>query len=318
MKKALLPLIIAAGFPLYAQAEVIVYGKANVSFQNADEGDESKTELVSNASRIGLKGGEQINDGLKAIYQFEYQTEVDDGAGGSNNQTFTQRNIYIGLQGNFGTLTGGKFDSPVKTAQEKVDLFNDMEGDINFLVAGETRPSNIVQYTSPLLGEAFAINIAHVSAEDPELDDGGAISVTYTTAAFYAALAAEQDVTAHGLDIVRAVARYTVAAWQLGALVEQADNSDFDTENNSWLASVKYSLTDKWALKAQYGDAGRELFNDDDLLVDVDGEQLSVGVDYLLSKNAMIFGYYTMENTDVESIEAADDNWLGIGAELKF
>jgi predicted porin len=316
MKKTILPFVIAA-LPFSAQAEVIIYGKANVSFQNADEGGESTTELVSNASRIGLKGSEQINDGLKAIYQFEYQTEVDDGAGGSSNQTFTQRNIYLGLQGNFGTLMGGKFDTPLKNTQEKVDLFNDLEGDIGFLVRGETRPGNIVQYSSPLLANAFAINIAHVSAEDPDLDDGMSASLTYTSSAFYAAIGAEQDVTAQGLDILRAVARYTIGDWQLGALVEQAENTDADTKNDSWLASVKYALTDKWALKAQYGDAARDVINNN-LLTNVDAEQLSVGVDYSLSKNAMIFAYYTSENTETAAVETADDSWLGVGAELKF
>ncbi len=317
MKKALLPLMIAGLLPLAAQAEVTVYGKANVSFQNADEGDESTTEVVSNASRIGLKGGEQINDGLKAIYQFEYQTEVDDGAGGSSNQTFTQRNIYVGLQGNFGTLMGGNFDTPVKTAQEKVDLFNDLEGDMAFLLRGEIRSKNIVQYTSPLLAKAFAVNIAHVSSENPDADDGKSISVTYTTAPWYFALAAEQDIAEQGLDIVRAVGRYTIANWQLGALVEQADNSDNDTENNGWLASVKYSASDKLAFKGQFGTAGREILNQN-LLTDVDGEQLSLGVDYLLSKNTTVFGYYTQENTEPETGADVDDNWLGVGIDFKF
>lgn len=317
MKKALLPLMIAGLLPFAAQAEVVVYGKANVSFQNADEGDDSATEVVSNASRIGLKGGEQINDGLKAIYQFEYQTEVDDGAGGSSNQTFTQRNIYVGLQGNFGTLIGGHFDTPVKTAQEKVDLFNDLEGDMAFLLRGEIRSKNILQYTTPLFAKAFAVNIAHVSSENPDVDDGKSISVTYTTTPLYLALAMEQDIAEVGLDIVRAVGRYTIADWQLGVLVEQADNGDNDTENNGWLASVKYSATDKLAFKGQFGTAGREILSQN-LLTDVDGEQLSLGVDYLLSKNTTVFGYYTQENTEPETGAEVDDSWLGVGIDFKF
>lgn len=77
MKKALLPLAIAALLPISAFADVTVYGKANVSFQSADEGGDSVTELVSNASRIGLKGSEDLGNGLKAIYRFEYQTAID-------------------------------------------------------------------------------------------------------------------------------------------------------------------------------------------------------------------------------------------------
>lgn len=323
MKKAL-PLMIASLLPLTTQAEVIVYGKANVSFQNADEGDESATELVSNASRIGLKGGEQINDGLKAIYQFEYQTEIDDGANGSNNQTFGQRNIWVGLQGNFGTLIGGKFDTPVKTAQEKIDLFNDLEGDINFLVDGDTRSSNIVQYTTPLFAnKAMAVNIAYVSAEKPktdttpEGDDGISVSLTYTGSNFFAAVATEQDVTAQGMDIIRAVGRYTWGAWQFGGLVEQSETDTYD--GDAWLASVKYNLNDKFALKAQFGNATDET----PTAATLEGEdkQFSVGFDYLLSKNFMLFGYYTKEdaeNTTALATTDQSDNWLGVGVELKF
>jgi predicted porin len=313
MKKALLPLIVASTFTLPAMAEVIVYGKANVSWQNADEADESKMELVSNASRIGLKGGEQINDGLKAIYQFEYQTEVDDGKT-KDNQTFSQRNIYVGLQGSGGTIIGGHFDTPVKMAQEKVDLFNDLEGDIAYLLDGENRVSNMVQYTTPLfMDKKLAINIAHASAESASLDDGQSVSVTYTGSAFYAALATEQDVSAQGLDITRLVGRYTWSNFQLGLLLEQSDGDVADYDADAWLASFKYAATDKLALKAQYGDAGVEVL-DQNVVVNEDATQLNLGVDYLLSKNTTVFGYYTKE----EVKDGADDNWLGIGVELKF
>ena len=326
MKKTLLSLVIASVFPFTATAEVIVYGKANVSVQHADEADDSTIELVSNASRIGLKGGEEINSGLKAIYQFEYQTEVDDGAGGTSNQTFTQRNIFVGLQGSGGTVIGGKFDTPVKVIQEKVDLFNDLEGDINFLVDGDTRSNNIVQYTTPLLlDKKLAINIAHVSAEDAALDDGMSVSVTYTGSNFYAALATEQDVTAQGLDITRAVGRYILNRWQFGLLLEQSSGLN-DYDGDAALASVKYNISDKLALKAQYGDA-----SDDGITattsLDGNDKQFSIGADYLLSKNTTIFAYYSQEKTDdssrviltdVVTATDADNKWLGIGIDLKF
>ena len=55
MKKALLPLAIAAALPMSALADVTVYGKANVSLQSTDEKGDRTTELVSNASRIASK-----------------------------------------------------------------------------------------------------------------------------------------------------------------------------------------------------------------------------------------------------------------------
>jgi predicted porin len=310
MKKTALALVIASALPLSALAEVTVYGKANVSLQNADEADESALELVSNASRIGLKGGETINDGLKVIYQFEYQTEVDDGVG-SNGQTFSQRNIYVGLQGTGGTVIGGQFDTPVKAAQEKIDLFNDLEGDINYIVLGDVRAKNIVQYTTPASFGAFAGNVAYVSVENPDLDDGISASFTYTTPALYAALALEQDVTAQGLDLLRLVGRYTFAQFQLGALYEQGSIDETDTDG--WVVSAKYSATDALAFKLQYGDG----VVDDDI-DEITGDSLSLGVDYMLSKNTTLFAYYTQEGAEENSVELKDDNWLGVGIDFKF
>jgi predicted porin len=338
MKKALLPLVIAAAaLPLSSFAEVTVYGKANVSLQNADEynlaadDNESTIELVSNASRIGLKGSEEINSSLKAIYQFEYQTEVDDGNNGG--QTFGQRNIYVGLQGTGGTIIGGKFDTPVKVLQEKVDLFNDLEGDIAFLLDGETRSNNIVQYTTPLFADSLAINVAYVSSENPDVDDGKSVSITYTTPTFYIGVATEQDVSTtliagaqNLLDISRVATRLTLGSVQLGALYETSESDVGEYEADGWLVSAKLNATDALAFKVQYGNAG-----DDELtatnMLDGDDMQLNVGVDYLLSKNTMIFAYYTQEETedtstviltDVATTTETDNSWLGVGMELKF
>ncbi|RYY74936.1 MAG: porin [Gammaproteobacteria bacterium] len=312
MKKALLPLLIASLLPAAAFADVTVYGKANVSIQSAEEADEDQLEVVSNASRIGVKGSEEINSDLKAIYQFEYQTEVDDGAGGSTNQTFTQRNIFVGLQGSVGTIIAGKFDTPTKTAQEKIDLFNDLEGDINYVVNGETRANNIVQYTTPAAWGAFAINVAAVAAENAENDDGTAISLTYTTPSLYLAVAGEQDVSFQEADIVRLVGRYTIGAFQLGALYEKASD-DTDDDVDGLVVSAKFNATDKFALKAQYGNMSL-----DDDLGDADRDQLSVGFDYSLSKNTTLFGYYTQEKYEEDSFELQDDQWIGVGIDLKF
>ena len=312
MKKALLPLLIASLLPAAAFADVTVYGKANVSIQSAEEADEDQLEVVSNASRIGVKGSEEINSDLKAIYQFEYQTEVDDGAGGNPSQTFTQRNIFVGLQGSVGTIIAGKFDTPTKTAQEKIDLFNDLEGDINYVVNGETRANNVVQYTTPAAWGAFAVNVAAVAAESATSDDGTAISLTYTTPSLYLAIAGEQDVSFQETDIVRLVGRYTIGAFQLGALYEQASD-DTDEDVDGFVVSAKFNATDKFALKAQYGNSSL-----DDDFSDADKDQLSVGFDYSLSKNTTLFGYYTQEKFEEDSVESQDDQWIGVGIDLKF
>jgi predicted porin len=304
MKKNLLAIVISSLVAVTANAEVTVYGRGDVSLQHADETDDTKVELVSNASRIGLKGSEEINSGLKAIYQFEYQTEVDDGAT-SANQTFSQRNIYIGLQGAMGTVTAGHFDTPTKIAQEKIDLFNDREGDITKFLQGENRVKNIVQYTTPSFGGGFSSSVAYITKEVEDQDPGVSASFSYTSNVFYVAVAYDKDLLVEGTDLARLVGRYNIGPVQLGALIEAYDNG-VDDETGG-VVSALWSLTDEWALKAQYGDSETKV---------VDGKEYSLGADYKLSKNTTVYGYYT--NLEGASGLDSDDKYLGVGMELKF
>ncbi len=320
MKKTLLAVALASLFPVVAFADVVVYGKANVSVQNADEAalDDSRVELVSNASRIGVKGGEEVNSSLKVIYQFEYQTEVDDG-NGSNNQTFAPRNIYLGLQGVAGTIMGGHFDTPTKVAQEKVDLFNDLEGDITTIFKGEIRASNVIQYTTPSFG-GFAASVAYVTEENDgtfkqnnpagtEPGNGISASLGYTSAMFYAAVAMDQDVEAEGVDLVRAVARVTLGPVQLGVLGEQYENDNTGVDEDGVFASALWNITDKWALKGQYGQSDVRM---------ADGETASIGLDYKMTKAATLFSYATKVENELVGAAERDDTYVGVGVDFKF
>ncbi len=343
MKKSLLALVVASLFPVAALADVIVYGKANVSIQNADEAalDDSRVELVSNASRIGLKGSEDVNSSLKVIYQLEYQTEVDDGQG-SNNQTFAPRNLFIGLQGVAGTIMGGHFDTPTKVAQEKVDVFNDLEGDLNAIFKGEIRASNIVQYTTPIFGGGFAGSVAYITKENDGVSKqnnlaevststGASASFGFTGSNFYVGVAMDQDIEAKGVDLVRLVGRLTVGAFQFGILAEDyTDKRQIicgtggiapcfrDLDEDGVMVSALWNITDKWVLKGQYGQSDVKV---------VDGETTSIGLDYKMTKNATLFSYATkVENGLPHRIGTPadinpayrDDTYVGAGVDFKF
>jgi predicted porin len=328
MKKALLPLMIASLVPAAAFADVTVYGKANVAFQSTDKNvGGSYTEVVSNASRIGLKGGDNINEDLKAIYQFEYQTRVDDGTG-----PFSQRNIYVGLKGNGGTVMLGMFDTPFKLAQEKVDLFNDYVGDIAAVLQGETRAKNVVQYSTPAFNNV-TVNLAYVNTEQDKgepttpataslvnASNGYSASVVYSTKDIYLALANDSNVTKANTvatatsipvadtDILRAVGRFNVGPVVLGAIWETYDNGV--TDEDGYMVSAQWNLNDKWALKVQNASSD---------MIHLGNEQTSIGADYKLSKAAKVFGYYTMVQDERATVASrADDKYLAVGVELNF
>lgn len=301
MKKQLITTLICAGFALPAAAQPVIYGKANVSYQTADEGNESFTEVKSNASRLGVKGKLGVENDIEAIYQAEFEANFDDGDKGG--QTFTQRNIYVGLKGGFGTVKAGKFDSPLKKAQNKVDLFNDLEGDIkNLITVNDNRPSNIISYQTPALG-AFLGTVALVSSEEDGVDDGVSASVTYEQNGIYVSAAFDQNVEDDNVDVVRLVGQYNVAGFQFGVLHETVDAGGVDDVDGIF-GSVMYKL-DRFAFKVQFGQSDID---------ELDGESLSLGVDYKLAKQLKLFSYYTQ----LESDEGTDNDYLGGGVELKF
>lgn len=333
MKKNLLAIAVGAAvaFPGLALADgPTVYGKVNISLENAEFDDgvnpsEDAWELNSNASRLGVKGDFDLDvAGLKAIYQAEFEMQVDDGDKGG--QTFSQRNIFGGLQGNFGTLKAGKFDTPTKKAQGKVDQFNDIGGDIKNVLAGENRVSNIIQYSTPKLADMITLNLAFIPGEGDDLDGDGnnedgiadttSISLVAEKDMFYGAVSRDTDMSddlvadstgATTLDITRLAVGLKPGNFELGALYQLAEEAEADGEDSSIVVSGAFKI-DRVKLKAQYG------MTDGDLS-DEEVTQVSLGADYKLAKASKVYAYGTQLEFDLADTE---ETIFGIGMEHKF
>jgi predicted porin len=316
MKYKLLPAAIAMASVFSSTAfadDLTVYGKANISLNSVDleSNGEDEWDLVSNASRLGVKGSHEINDNLKAIYKAEYEVYFDDGNKDGN--TFSQRNIYVGLQGDFGTVIAGRHDTPVKLAQGKIDRFNDLqEGDIKNVIEGENRESNIVMYTTPNMS-GFSATAAFIPGEETDGDDGIAdgvsVSLNYKQDNLSLALANDSDVD--GWDLTRAVAEYSIGDAKIGLLVQDGEEANGTEEQDGYVVSGEYKI-EKWVLKAQYGTSDTE-----DGAAKSDIEQIAFGVDYKLSKKAKLYTYYSTVETDSTGT-TTDDKVFAVGYQLKF
>jgi len=321
MKKVLLTAAIASALSVsshgFAEGPIdgTIYGKVNVSVVNQDTGSSDEWKLNSNASRLGVKGKTEIADGLYAVYKAEFEVCVDDGD--CKGQTFTQRNIMGGIRGSFGTIWAGKHDTPTKLAQNKIDLFNDLEGDLKNTFEGENRVSNMVAYTSPEIN-GFAASVAIIPGEGADLDqdgidnsglaDGMSYSISYTKDNLFVTVAGDQDVD--NQDLMRVVAQYTMDDLQLGIMYQQNEDNLGTKDESGFFVSAAYTI-DKTTLKAQYGS----------IEDDVDGDKedtLSLGADYKLAKGTKVYVFYT-DNTDSAVGQAdTDDSAFGVGMEHKF
>ena len=117
-------------------------------------------------------------------------------------------------------------------------------------------------------------------------------------------------------DIIRAVGRFVVGPVTLGALYETYNNGKVGAskiDDNGYLLSAKWEVDPKWALKAQYGQSNI-------MGATVESKTTSLGVDYKLSKNATLLGYYTKNEDDkaVTGFTKRDDTYIGGGIEFNF
>jgi len=323
MKKRNLPLVVGMAFTSAATlspvqsvlaSDISVYGKVNLSLNKIEQ--ESKTpevdewQLNSNASRLGVKGSHEIEEGLKAIYKMEFEVAVDDGDK-KDGHAFGQRNIYAGLKGDFGTLIAGMHDTPLKMAQGKVDRFGDLPlADIKNIMEGEDRSKNIVMYTSSKMNGVSltaAIIPGENSPDDDGVADGTSFSVNFKNDLLTAAIAQNGDVD--GQDTTRVVADFNLGDSNVGLLWQTAEDSDDSSvDEDSWLLSAQHKLG-AYVVKAQYGQTD---YSDDD-----EDTLMTVGLDKKLGKKSKLFAYYSAIEKDQGSA-VADDQTLAVGYEIKF
>jgi predicted porin len=308
-----------------AIAEVDFYGKVNVTLQSVSEEasdveTQDNVELSSNASRLGLKGSSEINDALKAIAQGEYEVFVDDGE--KSGKTLTQRNTYVGVQGDFGRVIAGIHDTPTKMIGKPVDIFSDLTfGDIKNVVEGENRQKNMIMYRSPSFS-GVKIDAMFSPGEEAGTDattsrngvaDAMSASVSYELDGL--SLAASYDSELDNQDTLRLVGAYSQDAFGASLMLQQADvvDSNSDESEEGIIVTAHYKL-DNWKFKALYGMATESADGTEDL----DRNQLVLGADYQLSKATKVFGYFANVNEEQGSVDVSEDDTFGLGVAHKF
>lgn len=109
---------VVSGVALADTANVNVYGTLNVSYGSyktsgtlIGEDVSARMRLNCNSCNFGLKGTEDISEGVKGIWQFESSVG---GAGGFGGGTLAIRNSGLGMTGDWGTLMFGQWDTPFK------------------------------------------------------------------------------------------------------------------------------------------------------------------------------------------------------------
>ncbi len=159
MKKSVLALAVLSAFAGAASAEssVTVYGIVDagiVAESGGAAGSVTKlTSGVASGSRLGFKGTEDLGGGLSALFLLENGFSVDTGALGQGGLLFG-RQAYVGLKGDFGTVTFGRHYTPEYLTLAFADPFaTGMAGDAANILPNSgnaaSRMDNTIKYVSP-------------------------------------------------------------------------------------------------------------------------------------------------------------------------
>ena len=305
-----------------------VYGKLNITLNNngSDGVNEKEIDLISNSSRLGLKGQLEMQDGLVGLYQIEYQIDPVDGHArdevrGENGEikvtdsTFTQRNSYVGLKGSFGTLKLGKHDTPLKKASLKVDLFNDLKGDIKNITDGENRITSFLGYDSPVFGGGVSISVSLSKGKDDgvvgtdldgEFGTNLSASLKYDIEVIQFVIATEKA-SIKGFDHNRLGMMIPAGPVTIGLIHTTTESTvgnsvDYDATTLSVAGKV---ADGKGKVKFQYGTSDKS----------AGLSQTQIGYDHKLFKNFKILAYHTVRSQDAVN---SDDAHTGLGIEYKF
>ena len=121
---------------------------------------------------FGVRGTEDLGGGIKAFFQCESSAPPDAGGG-----TFCSRNSGVGLQGNFGSVLLGRWDSPFKLSQIFVDPYGqntlgNQQTWVGVSGAGgnndfNRRQNNNIQYWSPVFS-GFSVRLNYGAKSIPE------------------------------------------------------------------------------------------------------------------------------------------------------
>ncbi|WP_019557640.1 porin [Thiomicrorhabdus arctica] len=303
MKKNIIALAIASAVaaPVAFADAPTLYGQGYLSIDNlTDKG----ASVNSHSSRIGVKGSEDLGNGLKAVYKMEFGVNMTE-----TNTSLSGRNAYVGLAGGFGTVLMGRNDTPFKMIQGK-DLFNDatksgygdnkpMAGGLG-IGGGEVRAEKVVAYVSPSFGgiKIIAAGVSGtnntgngdygVAVKDASITNAYSIAATYGSnkkglylAGAYNNWDSKMSGVTNGVDDIketRFVAQYKANSGLLAnVMFQDFDTSIVATEGTNIQANIGYKMG-KIMPKFKYSmvDYKSSTMND--------GDAFAVGIDYSLGK----------------------------------
>jgi len=353
MQKKIIALAVAAAFtvPAVSYAAAEVYGIAHVSIDMLNDGavtnSASANQLNSNRSRVGLKGSEDLGNGLSAHWQMEGTVTMDAGGFSMN------RNVFIGLSSaDMGTVRLGRHDTPYKIATRGLDVFKDTQADnrdgINSGSAmtglhNGTRLNNVIAYISPEMSGLTVLAASTFDAEAPSAAPNDKKATVLSLAGIYnrdninASLSYQSikfgngategtgsNLTAFGAAVddenkaIKLGGGYTMDQITVNAFIEQQTSkvalTAVETKGTNVYLGGKFAVSDSDAVKLAFTQRGETEVAS--VKQANKGSQIAVGYDHGMSANTTVYALYTKQTNDATG--AADPSVVSLGVKHSF
>jgi predicted porin len=337
-------LAMAGGMSL-ANADVQVYGQIDLSLVATDsdvastsgttniqkiaqdgQGYTDDINMESTNSNFGIKGEEDLGNGLSAFFKLEYETDLAGSNSSASGNALTGRDQYVGLNmEHFGKLTFGTTSTAYKDVSKQIDPFYmtplqaraiGLQSNLHSGKGeeGQGRGTNMVRYDSPSLA-GFGLtatyqfdsnkqdqNVVDCNAdENCEDKDPYSVGLTYQGGNFYANASYIDTQRDNDTAAAEFAVRYDWNAFSFHGIYE-LDKGLITAQANNGLEQSSNSI----AGAGSTGDFGRGAYAKDD------GANIwSVGATYTIGNNLVAFDYGQRDSSNGKN--GTDDGNTAIG-----
>ncbi|WP_085318260.1 porin [Derxia lacustris] len=295
------PTLIAAALLAGASAgaaaqQVTLYGSIDTGIEHitnarGDGGSFTRVPSITGtqASRVGVRGEEELGDGLKALFVIENGFNADTGAAGQGGRTWG-RQAFVGVSSaawgqlsvgrqytmiNYPLLSGdimgpniyglGSLDSYLPAARSDNTLaYRHKLGGLGFGATYSTGRDTVGTGTTSCAGEGAAGPVAcrqmsamaqydgaawGVGYAYDEMRGGGTLGATFYNGAAGIAMPLSSDKDARHL--LTAYVKFGGTKVAGGVLARRVNTSVTDVDSNTWFIGASYPLTAAWTVDAE-------------------------------------------------------------------
>jgi predicted porin len=290
-----------------AQESVKVSGYIDANLEYLSSPKDSATRVSSgglNSSRLVFSGTEDLGGGNKAFFEHQIQVAVDTGVG-------SPRESYVGVRGNWGSLSGGRQATPSYWIVGYADPswssdYSRVSNNVYFYAP--YRESNSILYVTPTMA-GFKGRFMATAGKEDGTKNGRVVSLggEYRNGGLYLGLVSDQKYTQNIFSKVAKMetARdtYLSAAYKIGSVEPTFIYHTYDGyyayppyvdfKSKGW----DVQLGARWAIDSTNSTYISYVHRVDDSKVDIgDADSVLLGYNYSLSKRTTLYATYSKVN----------------------